>query len=300
MKLTICISFFIGTFFFLQTFAIAQSQTDSINVLSNRNCTIAKGDVDKAIAHSTKPIKVTTSDTLQAKSKSSGRDSLSGGSSQEILKKNKFGQVFPTNIHHCIDEVNNSSLSLSLGLGIPTSNFSESGYISTKTGVAFSFNWASRGYFGVLCSVTYSHNGAAIDDFQGSVSAGWNTFWLLGGMKFGSRNPDGDNYYLGPLIGLCSISYPELASEVLISGSGSTATYTTVKSKDESASALAIGAIISGNIGHVQIGLMYVLAYRKHYTTSMTSYSNYTYTESWSSEYLAEVRLCEISIGYHF
>ena len=303
MKHTICVSFFIGAFFFLQILALAQSKTDTLNVLSIKNGSTVKGDVSKTIADSTKSIKTTNRDTLQiikADTQHPHGDSLSKGNSQEKLKKNKYGQVFPTNVHDNSDEINNSSMSLSLGLGIPTSKFTESGYISAKTGVAVSFTWASRGYIGVMCNVTYAHNGAAIENYDGSVSSGWNTFWLLGGMKFGSKSPDGDNYYVGPLIGLCSISYPELTSTERLSGSGSTATYFTVKSKEESASALAIGAILSGNIGHVQLGIMYALAFRKHYTTSITSYSNYMYTESWSSEYRADITVCELSIGYHF
>jgi hypothetical protein len=301
MKYKFRVFCFISSFLFLQTLVFAQSFISNVHSSpENGRSTVEMSDF-KSSPDSTDTIKPIGKDTVETKTSSiqkSGKDSLKKESTLEKIKKNKYGQLFPTKVQEI--EINNSSLSLSLGLGIPTSKFTETGYMSAKTGIAFSFNWASRGYIGVLCNVTYAHNGAEIDDFNGSVSSGWNTFWLLGGMKFGTKNPDGDNYYVGPLIGLCTISYPELSSEVLISGSGSTATYRTVKSKDENASALGIGGIISGNIGHVQIGLMYVLAYRKHYTTSITSYSDYAYTESWTSDYRAEIRMCEISIGYHF
>jgi hypothetical protein len=292
---------FLGIFFSIQFCVLAQNTQTIIDVLKLKQGGIVKGQIVKIIPNTSIRIKTLEGSIYEFNMdevKSIDKDTIYTQSNDELNNIYKSGKIIVEEPSDSDPLINNSSTSLYFGLSVPLSDFADENNGLAKTGFALGLNYASRGDIGGLLNISYAFNGIDVQNRSVNSSGSWSSFWALGGLKIGTRNSSGNNFYCGPLLGFCISSSPSLEATSLVS-TGSSYIYAKTAQESASAIALAYGGIVSVNINHFQLGLMYTYCepeFEAGITASAAGYSS----ASDKLKFKQKITILQLTVGYHF
>jgi hypothetical protein len=138
-------------------------------------------------------------------------------------------------------QINDARISLSsvlnvyAGVAIPISDFAKTSDLGggAQTGFAAGIQFVTGNRIGFLLDVSYSYNGTNVDVMKNALkdnlqrrygpnnfsvtnysTGNWNNILFLAGLKFGTKNPNGTNYFAAPIIGLDLSMYPKISGDI--------------------------------------------------------------------------------------
>ncbi len=294
-------SLFFFIFLSLQICVVAQYSQTIIDVLHLKQGGVVKGQITQIVPNSVIRIKTLEGSIYEfnmEEIKSIDKDTIYVQNANESGNQYKTGKLILDDPADSDPMVNNSSTSLNIGLAIPISDFADKDNGMAKTGFTFGLSYASRGEIGGLINVSYAYNSIDLQDRPVQSTGSWSTFWALGGLKIGTRNPTGNNFYCGPILGFCIASSPSVEGTTLVS-TGSSYTYAKVTQESASAVAFAYGGICSVNINHFQLGLVYMFCepeFEPGITASASGYGSATD----KFKFKQKITVLQLNLGYHF
>jgi hypothetical protein len=204
-----------------------------------------------------------------------------------------------------------SQFSIFGGAAIPMGDFAKEESGGAKVGFTAGAQFVTGGTLGWIIMGSYSQNKCELPSYLSSMGMGgetgkWTSILALTGIKVGTANPTGANFFIAPLIGALFGSSPELdmtISETYTTWTGygySTQTVTIrATQKSASSTALAYGAALEINFsGTISIGARYIASKPKYDITATASGGIYSYTSSGKLE--QETALIQTYIGIIF
>ncbi|MFZ1976508.1 MAG: hypothetical protein WAV76_01015 [Bacteroidota bacterium] len=176
-----------------------------------------------------------------------------------------------------------TSLSFSIfgGASFPMGDFASTSSGLAETGYAGGIQFVTGGQVGLLVSALYAANSVDVSDIQGGNStANWQNIMALLGLKIGTANASGANFFVAPLIGIDFAKSPTISSPASDNPYISTVYdgytfygYIPVSGQktlnSASATALTYGAMMEIELGHVTLGARYLIC-KPHFNVSMT------------------------------
>ncbi len=192
-----------------------------------------------------------------------------------------------------------------------------------KPGWLAGAQFVTGGGIGFLIDASYSSNPSKLDkiisDSIGNIpssynvenTAGtWSSFFLLAGIKIGTSNPSGANFFLSPVIGVVMTKTPDASSK--ISGSDYSSGYLMTINEEVSMSSssktiVVYGATIEAILGAgITIGARFI-ACKLKYDLEVTmkgsaSYMGYNFTVNQTEKYQREpnISLAQLYLGFAF
>jgi hypothetical protein len=165
----------------------------------------------------------------------------------------------------------NTSPSFSIfgGASLPMGDFASTSSGAAKTGFAGGVQFVTGGQVGLLISAFYSSNPLDESAVSGASSVGnWQNIMALLGLKIGTANASGANFFVAPLIGVNFGKSPEISfnestylTDVFYNGydySGYMPISGTVTAQATSATVFAYGAMMEIELGHFIFGARYI------------------------------------------
>jgi hypothetical protein len=157
------------------------------------------------------------------------------------------------------------SFSIFGGAAFPMGDFASSDFTNgnagyAKTGFAAGLQFVTSGEVGLLISGLYALN--STDESSGN-SEKYQSIMALLGLKIGTANVSGFNFFIAPLIGA---DFGKLSAT-------STDYYNNSTTQSMSATALAYGGMIEFDLGHLALGARFLIS-KPNYSNSETSTIN--------------------------
>lgn len=291
---------FLAIVFSFQMCILAQTTQTIIDVLHLRQGGIVKGQITKIVPNSVIRIKTLEGSIYEFNMEeisSIDKDTIYVQGTTESDQEHKAGRLIIEDPSDTDPMVNNSSTSLNVGIAIPLSDFADENNGLAKTGFSLGLNYASRGEIGGLFNLSYNYNSISVQNQAVTNTGSWSTFWVMGGMKIGTRSPSGNNFYCGPIVGFCISSSPSMEASGVVYTGGS---YSYAKVTQESASAVAFayGGIVSLNVNHFQLGMTYSFC-EPEFESGISSTSGYS-SATGKLKFKQKITILQLTVGYHF
>lgn len=286
--------------FSFQICILAQTTQTIIDVLHLKQGGIVKGQITKIVPNAAIRIKTLEGSIYEFNMdeiKSIDKDTIYVQSNNESEQKYNTGKLIVEDPSDSDLMANNSSTSLNVGIAIPLSDFADENNGLAKTGFALGLSYASKGEIGGLFNLSYDYNSISVQNQAVTTTSSWSTFWVMGGLKIGTRSPTGNNFYCGPILGFCISSSPSIEASGVVNTGGSY-TYAKVTQESSSAVAFAYGGIVSVNVKHFQLGMTYMFC-EPEYDSGITSTAGY-YSSSSSLKFKQKITILQLTVGYHF
>jgi len=148
------------------------------------------------------------------------------------------------------------------GRAIPTGDFSDPNIGAANAGFTLGVQFVIGDNTGFLLNASYTSNptnlGETIQSEGGIGSSGnWNSFLYLAGLKFGTSKEIGPNFFFAPVVGVMSITRPDLDYSITETYPGLVITQN-YSTPSASSHAFAYGAMIELDIKSVTLGARYL------------------------------------------
>jgi hypothetical protein len=189
------------------------------------------------------------------------------------------------------------------GTAIPMGDYSDPNIGAANAGFTFGVQLVTGIKIGFLLNASYTSNPTnireTIESMGGSGSSGnWKSLLLLTGLKFGTTEDIGPNFFFAPVIGVNFVSSPNVDYSVTETFPGLVLTenYSTAS---VSGSAFAYGAMIELDAKRITLGARYVVSNPTfHYSTKYTESTGVSLIREGSSQ--QKVSFLQIIVGVAF
>jgi hypothetical protein len=185
-----------------------------------------------------------------------------------------------------------SSFSIFGGASLPIGDFastnSSEGISSAKTGFAGGVQFVTGGQVGLLVSALYAANSIDASNMSSSStntssyvtsSGNWQSMMVLLGLKIGTANATGANFFVAPLIGVNFGKSPDVTSSATINETeyyyngiyyyGNIPVSGDMTMQSASATTFAYGGMMEIELGHFIFGARYITC-KPHYDITMS------------------------------
>lgn len=168
------------------------------------------------------------------------------------------------------------------GLAIPTGDFADELNGGAKNGFGFGLQCFGGGKVSFLFDVSYISNpcdlSKAMGDFGGSGSYGhWTLIPIMGGVKLGTSNPTGANFFIAPIIGFNIGISPEMEYKMEESG-----LVGSVKMPSATNTAFSYGILVELTANHFLLGAKYIACKPKYTVNATGTFTGSMYGYSYS------------------
>jgi len=279
---------------------VLMAQTTTKDVVYLKNGSIIKGIIIEMIPDQT--IKIQTAD---------GSVFVYNMSDVEKVSKEVATTSEPTTVYERSEEGSGASFSIFGGVAIPSGEFSKEEGGNAKTGFLAGMQFVTGGTVGWLINGSFSQNKTEIPTSLSSMgisgeAGNWNSILLLTGIKIGTNNSSGTNFFIAPLIGALFGKSPEInltfTSTIPVwNGYYYEDQIFTMRATQSSASstALAYGATAELTIGkHLSLGARYIASKPKYNVTTSVSGMGSSMTAGGTAEQSTELILVYLGVVF--
>jgi hypothetical protein len=174
------------------------------------------------------------------------------------------------------------------GAAIPVGDFAKEDGGGAKTGFSLGAKFVTGGRIGFLIDASYSANSTENTilswPYRTTIgSGGWSSILILAGLKIGTTNPLGANFFFAPVLGLNIAHAAEKTGRISDTYQGYSYPYSysvpitgTLKLESASGTAFTYGATAEAIIGSMTIGARYISGIPKLDHKGEYSYSGST------------------------
>jgi hypothetical protein len=179
-------------------------------------------------------------------------------------------------------ETGRTKFSIFGGAAFPVGDFAEESNGSAKTGFTFGMQIVGGGQVGFLIHASYASNSTSLGEYMANSygasgsSSSWGSILMLTGIKVGTTNPTGTNFFFAPLLGINIGTSPKVDFAYSETNYPYTTTTVNVTMTSATSTALAYGAMMEINAGRVVFGARYIASKPKYQVSvTVSGYSEY-------------------------
>ena len=181
------------------------------------------------------------------------------------------------------------SFSIFGGAAFPMGDFASAN--SAYTGFAAGVQFVTGGQVGVLVSGIYASNPANTSSLMVYTPEKWQSIMALLGLKIGTANASGANFFIAPLAGVNFAKMQGLSNS-------SPFYYNSYAASSPSATAFAYGGMMEIDIKPIAIGARFITSKPKYDYSSTAVIGGYTYSESGTIEQSTMILIAYLGIVF--